>query len=91
MFELVPSKRFKKTLKKLLCDQQFQIAKLEEVFERLEKGISLEKHHRNHKLKGEFEGYYECHSQPDILIMYEVDEVKKIIYLFKIGSHSELF
>jgi len=40
-------------------------------------------------LKGNPEGYKECHLKPDLLIVYRVyrDEVQ----LIDIGSHSELF
>lgn len=33
----------------------------------------------------------ECHLKPDVLLIYWVDEANKLLYLERIGSHSELF
>ena len=44
---------------------------------------------RNHKLKGEFEGYWECHIEPDWLLIYK--KTSEAIILVRTGSHSDLF
>ena len=46
---------------------------------------------RNHKLKNKFHDCMECHIKPDLLLIYSVDNNKKEIYLYRLGSHSELF
>jgi len=41
------------------------------------------------KLKGEFKDYWECHIEPDWLLVYK-KTVTEII-LVRVGSHSDLF
>ena len=62
---------------------------LKEVMTKLieEKPLSLK--HRNHKLKGNFVGYWECHITPDWLLVYKKD--KERIYFARTGTHSDLF
>jgi mRNA interferase YafQ len=45
--------------------------------------------HKNHKLKGNFIGYWECHIEPDWLLVYKKDD--KHIYFARTGTHSDLF
>jgi mRNA interferase YafQ len=45
--------------------------------------------HRNHKLKGEYIGYWECHIEPDWLLVYKKTETH--IIFARTGSHSDLF
>lgn len=45
-----------------------------------------------HKLTGNYSGYFECHIEPDLLIIWlQYDEERKEIYLVRLGSHAELF
>lgn len=49
----------------------------------------LEKKHKNHRLKGKFVGYFECHITPDWLLIYKLDN--KHVYFVRTGTHSDLF
>lgn len=49
----------------------------------------LAEKHKNHKLKGDFVGYWECHVTPDWLLVYKKD--KTHIYFARTGTHSDLF
>lgn len=51
----------------------------------------LDAKYRNHKLKGNMEGVYECHLAPDILLMYTYMENELVLLLVNIGTHSDLF
>ena len=51
----------------------------------------LESKHKNHELKGKLQGIRECHIKPDLLLLYQIDEENKTLFLINIGSHSELF
>ena len=42
-----------------------------------------------HKLSGEWKGVWECHIEPDWLLIYEVTPVE--VLLIRTGSHSDLF
>lgn len=49
----------------------------------------LSTNNRNHKLKGEFSDYWECHIEPDWLLIYKKTATN--IILVRIGSHADLF
>ena len=44
---------------------------------------------RNHKLKGDFKDYWECHIEPDWLLIYK-KTATEIIFV-RMGTHSDLF
>jgi mRNA interferase YafQ len=44
---------------------------------------------RPHKLSGDYAGFFECHIEPDWLLIYDVTE--KEIRLYRTGTHSDLF
>lgn len=44
---------------------------------------------RDHPLRGEFEGYRECHIEPDWLLIYERTDAE--IVLVRTGTHADLF
>lgn len=49
----------------------------------------LEKKHRLHKLKGDYNDCWECHIEPDWLLIFKVTD--KAIIAERTGSHSQLF
>lgn len=67
----------------------FDIEKIKIVMSDLieEKPLALK--HRNHKLKGNFVGYWECHITPDWLLIYKISG--QTIYFTRTGTHSDLF
>lgn len=44
-----------------------------------------------HILIGQYKGCWECHIKPDFLLIWKQNDEKKIIVLYRLGSHSELF
>jgi len=44
---------------------------------------------KNHKLNGDFYGYWECHIEPDWLLVYKKTSTE--IILARTGTHSDLF
>lgn len=71
--------------KKRGCD----LSLLKSVMRQLIEKKSLDPKHRNHKLKGNFVGCWECHITPDWLLIYKKD--KENIYFIRTGTHSDLF
>lgn len=65
------------------------IKKLKEVIKLLIEEKSLAQKHHNHKLKGEYVGYWECHVEPDWLLIYKKTDTH--ITFARTGSHSDLF
>jgi mRNA interferase YafQ len=45
--------------------------------------------YRPHKLSGEWKGVWECHIEPDWLLIYDVTD--KEVLLIRTGTHSDLF
>ena len=38
-----------------------------------------------------YKGYWECHINPDWLLLYEKDTEIRIISLYRTGAHSDIF
>jgi mRNA interferase YafQ len=47
--------------------------------------------YKPHILKGNYKGLWECHLQPDWLLVWEQNETIKLISLVRTGTHSDLF
>lgn len=82
------SKGFKKSFKKLsIGDKELTL----QIIETLAQNKKLDACHKDHKLKGEYEGLRECHIKPDLLLIYKIMDEKLILVCVSVGSHSELF
>ena len=80
----------KKDIKKA-SKQGKNINLLFEVVDRLSEGETLEPKYKDHKLSGNYEGKRECHIEPDFLLIYEICKEEIVLYLVRVGSHSDLF
>ncbi len=92
MYQLVPTTRFKKDLKKNKSrprDFDLVVTTLKQLQTEGVKGISAEM--KPHKLKGSYADNWECHIKPDLLIIWIQIVSPKEIKLIRVGSHSELF
>ena len=89
-YDLVLTSKFKKSVK-LAKKRGLDISLLEDVVDKLQHGIQLEKKHHDHELKGRFKGFRECHVQPDWLLMYLIDDDVLVLTLVNTGTHSDLF
>ena len=91
MFFLRRSKKFKKDFKRLLKNSEFHLEKLQEVLTVIVGGQKLNAKYCAHALSGKYRGCFECHVQPDILLIYEIDDKEMVVDLLRLGSHAELF
>lgn len=92
MYQLIPTTRFKKDLKKIKSrpkDFNLVISTLRQLQADGVKGISAKM--KPHKLKGEYADNWECHLKPDLLIIWIQIENTNEIKLVRVGSHTELF
>lgn len=91
--KLVTSSKFRKELKVALKSKTFDKDVLEDVVEKLRQDIPLDAKYRNHPLKGNYKGYYDCHVHPDWVLIYGKTDDKelKILELVRLNSHSNLF
>ena len=62
-----------------------------DVVDQLSEGKALDSKYKDHKLNGRYEGKRECHIEPDFLLIYQIAEKEIVLYLVRVGSHSELF
>ncbi|MED9485237.1 type II toxin-antitoxin system YafQ family toxin [Escherichia marmotae] len=63
----------------------------QDIVNKLANDETLEPKYKDHALKGDFIGFRECHLKPDLLLIYQKQDDKLILYCLDIGSHSELF
>lgn len=87
---IVVSNQFKKDLK-LASKSGFDIDKLKEVVDKLAEQSVLDKKYKDHNLLGEYKGFRECHIEPDWLLIYRIDKSEVELFLFRTGTHSDLF
>lgn len=90
MYEIFFENKFKKDFK-LAKKRGLNIALLEEALIILRKEGKLPIKYKPHLLKGNFKGYWECHIQPDWLMIWKQDDVIKLITLTRTGTHADLF
>ena len=90
MLDVVLSNRFKKDLK-LAAKRGLDLAELETVVNRLAAQQPLPDKNRDHSLTGDYIGFRECHIRPDWLLVYRVDGEDLVLFLFRTGSHTDLF
>ncbi len=87
MLTPVRSTRFRRDLKRLR-KQGKNLAKLRGLLERLVREEPLSARHRDHALRGPWNGYRETHIEGDWLLIYRVEG--QDLLLARTGSHSEL-
>lgn len=51
----------------------------------------LPKEYLPHMLKGTYKGYWECHLEPDWLLLWKQNDKELILLLTDTGSHSDIF
>ncbi len=88
MVSIVWQSQFKKDFKNAI-KQKRNLEKLAHVINELQQGRSLPLKNRNHKLKGNYSECWECHVEPDWLLIYKLTPEELI--LIRTGSHSDLF
>ncbi|WP_304339060.1 type II toxin-antitoxin system YafQ family toxin [Campylobacter ureolyticus] len=87
-YKIQISSKFKNQLKKLSQKDKKLTKKVVDI---LAIGEKLDKKYLDHKLKNDFKDYRECHIKPDLLLVYRYFDDKLLLYLYQIGSHSEIF
>ena len=88
MKRIQASNRFLRDLK-LARKRGKDLKKLQAVVDAIARGEKLEPRHRPHRLKGEMNGLWECHVEPDWLLIWDEDEEN--VFLTRCGTHADLF
>ena len=89
-FEVVKSKQFSKSLKKMLRRGK-DIEKLNTVVSMLAAGKTLPTQYRDHALSGDLTGLRDCHIENDWLLLYYIEHNVLVLTLSDTGTHSDLF
>lgn len=76
---------------KLAKKRGLDMEELYSVVDMLRTDVPLPAKYRNHKLKSDYKDYWECHINPDWLLLYEKDTEIRIISLYRTGTHADLF
>lgn len=89
-YKLQVTGQFKQDLKR--CKKRgLPMEKLWEVINRLLDGETLEDKYRAHTLSGDRNGQWECHIEPNWLLIWEVRDEQLILVMLNTGTHSDLF
>ena len=81
---------FKKD-RKLMQKRNRDIKKLREVMALLIKEQPLSPKHENHPLHGKDKGKWECHVEPNWVLVYRIDDENRKVVFYRTGSHADLF
>lgn len=90
MYNIIASGKFKKDFK-LAIKRGLKESLLRTVVNTLATEGKLPQKYKPHVLKGNYSGLWECHIQPDWLLIWEQNEEIKLITLVRTGTHSDLF
>ncbi len=88
MLRVRPTSKFKKDLKKA-AKQNRDLKKLRQILEQLSIPEPLPSKFKDHKLKGEWIDFRECHIESDWLLIYTISDFE--LRPARLGTHSELF
>jgi mRNA interferase YafQ len=88
MRRIIQSNRFRRDLKRVR-KRGYDLAKLGRIIDMLAVGEPLPARCRPHRLSGEYGGLWECHIEPDWLLVYDVNE--DLVELAATGTHADLF
>ena len=90
MYQVKYSKRFDKDLK-LCIKRGLNVQLISDAIRLLATNGSLPAQYRPHKLSGNLDGIWECHIQPDWLMMWEQNDSQLTLLFLRTGTLSDLF
>lgn len=90
MYQINYTSKFKKDFK-VISKRKYDLSLLKQIIDQLiEIGITQDIYFP-HKLNGKYRGNWECHIQPDWLLIWMIDRRNNEIWLIRTGTHSDLF
>ena len=89
-YKIVPSKRFEKDMK--CCQKRgYDMQLIKDAIIVLAETGSLPAEYKPHPLHGDRKGQWECHIEPDWLLIWEQRDQEFILIMLNTGTHSDLF
>ena len=89
-YSVETTKRFDKALKKCI-KRGMNMNKFRECVSILSSSGTLPIQYRPHKLSGKFSGAWECHIEPDWLLVWEQNDTALTLLMIETGTHSDIF
>jgi len=90
MLKLLYTSQFKKDYK-LAKKRHLPLHELVSVLELLRAEKQLPEKYHDHPLTGPWNGFRECHIQPDWLLIYRVNNQELELIAQRTGTHADLF
>ncbi len=90
MLNLYYSSRFKKDYKRMI-KRGVDPNDFEKVVNMIVCESVLPEKYKDHPLSGVYDGFRECHINPDWLLIYRVEKDNLILTLSRTGTHADLF
>jgi len=90
MYSLTTTHQFEKDWKR--CTKRgYDMSKIKEAISLLVVNGSLPVKYKAHKLSGNHSGEWECHIDPDWLLVWEQDDTTLTLLMLNTGTHSDIF
>ncbi|HOG36789.1 MAG TPA: type II toxin-antitoxin system YafQ family toxin [Paludibacteraceae bacterium] len=90
MYKIITTNRFEKDV--ALCKKRgYNISLLRKAISILEQEGKLPAKYKPHKLTGNYKEHWECHLQPDWLLIWKQNDKELILLFTNTGTHSDLF
>lgn len=90
MYNISRTTGFKKALKRCI-KRGLDMKALEEVIRILASTGSLPPEYKPHKLNAKFNFAWECHIQPNWLLLWEQNDTELTLLFINTGTHSDIF
>ncbi len=88
--KLKQTSNFKKDLRRM-AKRGADLNLLNDVVEILLRQETLSEKYHDHPLTGNWNGYRDCHIEPDWVLIYRVEKETLVLLATRTGTHSELF
>ena len=90
MYSIDYTKRFRKDVQ-LCVKRGLDIARIQKVVALLEQKGQVPLSYKPHKLSGDYKDCWECHIQPNWLLVWEQNDEQLTLLFLRTGSHSDIF
>lgn len=90
MYNIIFTNKFKKDYK-LLLRRGYNEVLIKRVISVLVNKQMLPLKYKPHKLIGDYADCWECHLNPDWLLIWQINEETNSLVLIRTGTHSDLF
>lgn len=90
MYSIIYTGQFKKSLKRCV-KRGLNIKVFTDTLDLLQATGTLPPEYKAHRLIGDYAGCWECHMQPDWLLVWRQNDQELELVLIDTGTHSDLF